>query len=70
MCVFDCIFSTVPYLKVQFIYSVNSSHETGPLKVGSWCFKGIILLIYFLNCRKALFQRNKQVSEKSIELKV
>ena len=39
------------------------------LKVGSWSFKGIIiLLIYFLNCQKAL--RKKNISVKSIKLKV
>ena len=28
------------------------------LKVGSWSFEGIIILqIYFLNCRKALFTK-------------
>ena len=33
------------------------------LKVGSGSFEGIIvLIIYFLNCRKALFKKNKQVS--------
>ena len=43
----------------------------GALKVSSWSFEGIILLlIYFLNCRKALFTKNKQVSVKSIELNV
>ena len=42
------------------------------LKAGSWSFKGIIILLtYFLNCRRALFtKKNKQVSVKSIELKV
>ena len=30
----------------------------GALKVGSWSFEFIIiLLIYFLNCRKAIFKR-------------
>ena len=41
------------------------------LKVGSWSFEGIIiLLIYFLNYWKALFTRNKSVSVKSIELNI
>ena len=45
--------------------------DTFNLKVGSWSFEGIIILqIYFLICRKALLQRNKQVSAKSKELKV
>ena len=40
---------------VKYIYI-----ESAISKVGSWSFKGvIILLIYFLNCRKALLQRNK-----------
>ena len=41
------------------------------LKVGSWSFEGITsLLIYFRNCRKALFTKNQQVSVKGIKLKV
>ena len=41
------------------------------LKIGSWSFEGIIiLLICFLNSRKALLQRNKHVSIKGMEFKV
>ena len=39
----------------------------GALKVGSWSLEGIIiLLIYFLNCRKALFAKKQaSVSKKA-----
>ena len=40
------------------------------LKVGSWSFEGIILLIYFQIVGKHYLQRNKQVSVKCIEIKV
>ena len=37
---------------------VNEPSVIEPLKVGSWSFECIIIfLIYFLNCRKALFTR-------------
>ena len=47
-----------------------------PLKVGSWNFEGIIiLLIYFLNCRKALLTKkqasfSKRERVKSIRLAI
>ena len=41
------------------------------LKIGSWSFECIIiLLIYFLNCWKALFKSQKVSFNKSTELKV
>ena len=45
---------------------VSFSH----LKVGSWSFECIIiLLIYFLNCRRALLQVNKSVSVEKYRFK-
>ena len=43
---------------VHVLLAIPHAKMLHNLKVGSWRFEGIIiLLIYFLNCRKALFTK-------------
>ena len=60
----------------EYLWMLSAAVVIGALKVGSLSFEGIIfLLIYFLNCRKALFKKewvtiSKKYRVKSIRLAV